>query len=453
MVRRFVISAVLLGLALGAQARTRPHYGGTLRIESQGDPWQTPDGLARRLVLDTLTTVNDTGVVQSALAMSWSSQNAEHRWEVTLRPGVRFQDGAPLTGESVVTALNDVCTRSAAATPPLACPWRTVRAVGDAVIFVSDGSLADLPALLAQEAFAIARQDASGAVIGTGPFRVTGFTNGALVLAANDDCWAGRPFVDSIELHPHRTARDQWLDLSVGKADIVEVPPEMIRQAQQQHLSLLVSRPVDLLALTIAPNGPFVGREMRQASALAVDRAALSNVIFQKQGEVTASLLPEALSGYAFLFSTDHNLDRARALRGGASPPGLVLNAEDTTATMRLAAERLALNLHEAGFAVQVAPPGSRQPAVFALRRVHLEAASPAAALDEMLAHFVQNGTVTASDPASLWQTERSVLDNETIMPLLWLPRAWAAGERVRDLRLSPDGAPLAADASLEGAK
>ncbi len=70
-----------------------------------------------------------------------------------------------------------------------------------------------------------------------------------------------------------------------------------------------------------------------------------------------------------------------------------------------------------------------------------------------MLAHFGQNGTVTATDPASLWRMERGVLDNETIVPLLWLPRAWAAGDRVRDLRLSPDGAPLAADASLEGPK
>ncbi|MGB6868612.1 MAG: ABC transporter substrate-binding protein, partial [Acidobacteriaceae bacterium] len=101
---------MLLVLALGAQARTRPHYGGTLRIETQGDPWQMPDGLARRLVLDSLTTVGATGIAQPALALNWTSQNADHRWEFTLRPGVRFQDGAPLTGESVVAALNDVCT-------------------------------------------------------------------------------------------------------------------------------------------------------------------------------------------------------------------------------------------------------------------------------------------------------------------------------------------------------
>jgi hypothetical protein len=70
-----------------------------------------------------------------------------------------------------------------------------------------------------------------------------------------------------------------------------------------------------------------------------------------------------------------------------------------------------------------------------------------------MLARFGQNGTVNGTDAAVLWQAERGVLDNEAIVPLLWLPRAWAAGERVRDLRLSVDGEPLLADASLEGAK
>ena len=189
--------------------------------------------------------------------------------------------------------------------------------------------------------------------MGTGPFRVTGFANGALTLVANDDCWAGRPFVDAVEVRSRRMVRDQWLDLSVGKADIVEVPPELLRQAQEQHLNVLMSRPVDLLALTIAPDGAMASREMRQAAALAVDRTALYNVIFQKQGEVTASLLPEGLSGYSFLFPSDQELDRARALRGGATPSGLTLGASDTSAPMQLAAERLALNLHEAGFNVQ----------------------------------------------------------------------------------------------------
>jgi MarR-like DNA-binding transcriptional regulator SgrR of sgrS sRNA len=440
--------AVLLAsiLALPAIARTRPHYGGTLRIETQSDPWQIPDGLARRLVLDTLTALDDSGNAQPALALRWEAQNAAHRWEFQLRPNVRFHDNAPLTAESTVTALDQVC-----AAPNANCPWRAVHAVGSAVIFTADNSTPDLPELLAQTEFAIARHDASGTYDGTGPFRVTGFANGALTLAANDDCWQGRPFLDSIEIYPHRSIRDQWLDLSVGRADVVEVPPEMLRQAEQQHLAVLVSRPVDLLSLAVTPQGPLASLQMRQSIALAVDRASISNVIFQKQGEVTASLLPAALSGYSFLFPANLDLDRARTLRGGASTAPLTLATEDTSAAMQLAAERIALNLHEAGFTV-LATPGAHPPAPLVLRRDHLEAASPRAALDELLARFGQNGTVTGTDPAALYQSEQAALVNGAIVPLLWLPREWAAGERVRDLRLSPDGIPLLAGASLEGA-
>jgi len=454
MLRRYVTSPrtgylLLLCLTLSAAARTRPHYGGMLRIETQGDPWQMPDGIARRLVLDTLTTVSDTGGAQPALAMRWESQSAAHRWEFRIRPGVRFQDGEALTSDAVATALTDVCSRGAAAV----CPWRTVRGVGPSVVFTSDSSVPDLPELLAQTEFAIARQDSTGAVIGTGPFRVTGFTNGALTLVANDDCWSGRPFADGVEVRTRRAVRDQWMDLSVGKADIVEVPPELLRQAEQQHLHVLQSRPVDLLAVTIAPNGWLASREIRQSAALAVDRTALYNVIFQKQGEVTASLLPQGLSGYSFLFASDRDLDRARALRGGASPASLTLGADDTNATTQLAAERLALNLREAGFNVQVAQAGSRPTSQLVLRRVHLEETGGEAALDEMLSRFGQNRTVSGAGAASLWQEERGVLENETVVPLLWLPRAWAVGERVRDLRLLSDGEPDLSDASLEGAK
>ena len=447
MARRFATSRrigclALACLTLSATARTRPHYGGTLRIETQGDAWQMPDGIARRLVLDTLTAVSDAGGAQPALAVRWESQNAAHRWEFWIRPGVHFQDGQALTSDAVATALTDVCSRGAVGT----CPWRTVRGVGASVVFVSDSAEPYLPELLAQTQFAIARQDAKGAVIGTGPFRVTGFSNGALTLVANDDCWSGRPFADSVEVRTRRTARDQWLDLSVGRADIVEVPPELLRQAQQQRMNLLVSRPVDLLALTVAPSGWFGSREMRQAVALAVDRTALFSVIFQRQGEITASLLPQSLSGYAFLFPSDRDLDRARALRGGANAPGTTLSVSDTGATMELAAERLVLNLHEAGFNVQVAAAGSRPTTELELRKVHLEATDPGPALEEMLARFGENGSVTGSDAATLWQEERAVLDKDTIVPLLWLPRAWAVGDRVRDLR-------LLSDASLEGGK
>ncbi|HEX4005638.1 MAG TPA: ABC transporter substrate-binding protein [Acidobacteriaceae bacterium] len=447
MLRRSAISWVVVCLALSAGARTRPHYGGTLRVETQGDPWQMPDGLARKLVLDSLTSLDDAGSAQPALAVHWAAENNAHRWDFALRTGVRFSDGTPLTADAAVSALEQDCGHSA-----VACPWNALHAVGSEIILTTDSAMPDLPELLAESEFAIARPGDGGVVEGTGPFRVVGFANGALTLAANDDCWQGRPFLDAIEIYPHRTISDQWLDLSVGKADVVEVPPEMLHAAQQQRLSVLVSRPVDLLALALTPQGPLAEQTMRQSIALAVDRASLSNVIFQKQGEISASLLPASLSGYSFLFSAERDLDRAHTLRGGANVPPLALAVDEPGPSLQLAASRLALNLHEAGLNAFVVA-GSQQPALLALRRVHLEEASPRAALDEMLARFGQNSTVSGSDSASLYQSEGAFLAKATVVPLLWLPRAWASGERVRDLRLAPDGLPMLANASLEGAQ
>lgn len=456
-IRQVLVGAALLAGALGAQARTRPHYGGTLRIETAGDPWQLPDGIARQLVLDRLTTIGDTGAAQPALAVQWSAENDAQRWQFAIRPNVRFQDGSALTAEEVAGALMGACGRGdsgggSAGGGNLACPWRTARAVGDAVVFVSDTPVPDLPELLAQSRFAIARQGGGGAVVGTGPFRVTGFANGAMTFAANDDCWAGRPFVDTIELRPHRAVQDQWLDLSVGRTDIVEVPAESMHAAAQQHLKVLESRPDELLALEIAPTGAFARREMREAAALAVDRSALYNVIFQKQGEITASLLPQWISGYSFLFPADRDLNQARALRAGTTTGPLLLAVDGAEAALRLAGERLALNLRDAGFSVQTVS-GKRPEAALILRLVPLEAATPRAVLDEMALTFGQNSTVTGTDATALWQAEQGMLSGEAVVPLLWLPRAWGVSERVRDLRLSAVGEPLWADASLEAAK
>jgi len=142
-----------------------------------------------------------------------------------------------------------------------------VKAVGPLVIFTNDSPMPNLPSLLASDQFLIAlttRADGktSGA-IGTGPFQVTGFNNGILALAANENCWSGRPFADAVEVRVHRAVRDQWLDLSLGHADVVEIPAEQFRQAQQQHLSVHASLPLTLLALQVNDTGALANVKLR----------------------------------------------------------------------------------------------------------------------------------------------------------------------------------------------
>ncbi len=380
--------------------------------------------------------------------MRWKAQNGDHRWQFWLRPGVHFHDGSPLTVDSVQQSLERSCKQ---------CPWASVRILGDSLVFTTASPDPVFPEELARSQYAIGALDAAGNPVGTGPFRFVSNNNYVLSLAAVDDAWQGRPFVDAIEVAGRRAVRTQWLDLSAGHTDLVDVPVETVRQAQQEHLNVVQSGNCDLLALIVAHSGLLADDAQRQAIALAVDRAVLSNVIFQKQGEMTANLLPDALTGYGFLFPVTRDLERAQGLHGAGSGAPLTLVLEDTNSTMQLAAERIALNLREAGFHVQVTMRSpnaeTNTPPDLALKRIHLESTGAQAALAQMLGAFGQALTDQSPDPAVLYREEISFVQTHQVLPLLYLPRSYGVGPRVQGLRLSPDGMPRLADVSLGDAK
>ena len=442
----FFIAAIGLTASVPAAARSHPHYGGTLHVETAGDPWQRPNGVARRLVFDGLTTVDAGGNVRAALSVDWESQDANHRWIFRLRPGVRFHDGSSVTSVAVVASLNASC--------PTNCPWTAIHATGSSVVFTSDSPMPALPAVLATDDFLISLTVTSDGktpdgATGTGPFIANGFNNSVLTLVANDTCWHGRPFVDAIDIRSRRSVPDQWLDLSAGRADVVEVPAEELRQARQLHFNVLTSQPAELLAVQISDSGALANANLRAAIAQAIDRSALANVIYQKEGLITASLLPQSISGYSFLFPTDRDLNKAQQLRGGITPPPLSLRA-DNDAVTQLAAQRIALNLREAGFNIQLAASATSR-ADLSLIALPLQASDPAAVLGEILR---KEGSMSLVDSESLaqYRAEHEFLERRTIVPLLYLPRACAMSPRVRDLQLRSDGSPDLANASLEAA-
>jgi peptide/nickel transport system substrate-binding protein len=446
--RHCVTSFVVALMVLSASARTRPHYGGTLRVEIEGDAWQRPGGIARRMVYDGLTSIGANGAVEPALAIAWESDNNDHRWQMRLRPGVHFHDGSPLNSAAVVASLTASCSGE--------CPWTAVRAVGLAVVFTGDSPMPNLPALLACDHYLIALMTTAegrtaGDGIGTGPFQLSGFSNGALTLAANESYWHGRPFADAVEIRVHRAIRDQWLDLALGRADVVEVPAEQLRQAQQQHFTVTLAARAQLLVLQVADTGALANPRLRAAIAAAIDRSALYNVIFQKQGEITASMQPQSVTGYSFLFATDRDLGKAHELRGGQVPSMLTFRTEGNGA-MQLAAQRTALNLGEAGFNVQV-KAASPQYADLILRKLPIEGLEPAAGLEALLRGAGQTAPVLERSPAELFRREQEFLGQKTLIPLLNLPEAYAVSGRVRDLKMLPDGTPDLAGTSLGDAQ
>src|SRR5208283_5100219 len=149
----------------------------------------------------------------------------------------------------------------------------------------------------------------------------------------------------------------QSIDLELGKADVVELGPAELRR-QPAGRKVWGSAPVRLVALVFGPR--VEDARMREALALAVNRAAIHNVLLQRQGEVSAALLPQWLSGYAFLFPVAADAAKARTLVAGipAAARAISLGVEDAAA--RPIAERIALNARDAGLAVSVVPQAAR---------------------------------------------------------------------------------------------
>src|SRR5450432_1883404 len=176
------------------------------------------------------------------------------------------------------------------------------------------------------------------------------------VYEADENAVGGRPFLAGVEILLGRALRDQASDLDLGKADVVELGLNELRR-QPASRRVWSSSPVRVLALVFAPR--FEDARVREALALAVDRSAIHTVLLQRQGEISGALLPQWLSGYAFLFPATADVTKARALL--ASLPAIVraltLSVDD--AVWRPIAERIALNARYAGLTVTVVSQGA----------------------------------------------------------------------------------------------
>ena len=295
-----------------------------------------------------------------------------------------------------------------------------------------------------------------------GAFHVTAFEAGKrAVLAATEDYRLGRPFVDSIEIAMGRAARDRIVDLELNKADFAEIPAEDARRAAEHGVRVSRSKPDELLALVFTGGdepgrGKPVSAKAREAIALSIDRAAIVNFILQKEGEPTGGLLPQWSSGTAFLFSTATDMVHAKELSAQIVPaPKIVLGYDSGDSLEQAVAERIAVNVREAGVMVTTRaipqPLGLAAPlderiwkrttATVDALLVRLSMPSPKPA--ETLELFSNEFGITTSmnsifvlpsaSAQEIYERERWVVGTFRVVPLVWLPRVYGLSGRVRD--------------------
>ena len=444
--RSLALSSLLL--AGFAAAATRPQYGGTLRVATRITPASLdpadnaqPDSVARRnltaLLFDTLVVTDARGHLHPALAASWQADPGSQRWTFVLRKDVKFHDGSPLTPDAVAASLR--------ANNPT---WKVVPQA-DSIIIEREASAPELAADLARARNAIVKHNGNS-LSGTGPFRVSSFTPGRhLVLAANEECWAGRPYLDAIDIDLGRGGRDQLISLESGRADLAEVTPDQTPRAALGSRRILSSAPIDLITLVFQRDPQSADdRNLRSALAFSIDRASIRHVILQSSGDPTAALLPNWISGYAFVFPAAQNLTLARQKRAEVQQtPTWTIAYDSSDPFAELVAQRIILNAKDAGLTLQ--PTSSATPNL-RLTRLALDSADPRIALTAITSQLnLPSPKLTNAASESLFQAERAALETQRVVPLFYLPASYVLSPQVRNVTLSLTGTPQLADVWL----
>ena len=386
---------------LHAQVRREVRVG-VVGLPTSLDPASALEGavpLVARQIFDTLVGYRDGSTdIVPALATRWVASRDGLTWTFTLRDGVRFHDGAPVTAAEVAASFERRLKPDAAASVPSWTPLlrgvpgvlKEVRARDSrTVVFGLVQPYAPLLTVLAHPALSIVRAvgatDGSVRYVGSGPYRPVDVTPGRLALETVPGHWSGNPRAERLLFLEAPTDEHAEAELDAGGLDIwFPVGPP---RRSDWALSIPGAR-VGYLAFQTEKE-PFSRKQVRQAVAAALDPAVIG-VALDRAGVPLQSFLPPGVwarrEGSPVLGGTRDMV--RRLLTEGAWPKGF-------TATMSFPGEpapgltRLAETLRAALGAVDI-PVALRSESADTLRAM-LQAGDHDMALVE--------GSVAGGDP------------------------------------------------------
>jgi peptide/nickel transport system substrate-binding protein len=331
-----LIAALLLAAcgaeptATGAPAAPTPEPAGPASVEvlrlPGGGYWGHPSpfgfnrgpGFTRAsLLFDTLVWRDASGQTIPWLATDWELSDDGQTWTFTLREGVRWQDGQPLTAEDVafsfeynlahpgagwfMAQIGQVASATAVGEDQvvikLVQPYAPfLQTVAEAVLIYPKHiwqDVADPQAFTEPAAF-----------IGSGAYRLVEYSQeeGTYLFEANPDFFLGLPYVRRIEFVP---TSDDLLALSNGDVAAFDkfggLTEEMLAPFRQEPFAV-GQAPGEwgmFLFFNLEKETPLQDLRVRQAIAHAVDRQAMvDRVLFGLGGPGNPGFLPPANPAY-----------------------------------------------------------------------------------------------------------------------------------------------------------
>ena len=332
---------------------TAPVNGGTLTFAVANDPINlNPSGTGSgndtwyvtRQIVDSLTEQDPaTGEVIPWLAQSWQISDDAKSFTFTLRPGVTFSDGTPLTAAVVKANFDDIQAAGAKSSAIAALTgYQGTTVVDDATFTVvfSTPNAAFLQATsqvglgpVALSTLAIPYDDRAGGqgVIGTGPFTVDHYTKNTEVVlnkragydwGPKDRQHTGEAYLDQVtfKIVPEPGVRTG--SLQSGQLQVIGgVAPQDIERLSGAGQELVIRpNPGVTFGLTGNESRPLVSDPaVRQAIGLAVNPQDVVDTALNENFKVATSVLGENTPGWVDL-SADlvHDPEQAKSVLDAA---------------------------------------------------------------------------------------------------------------------------------------
>jgi peptide/nickel transport system substrate-binding protein len=243
-----------------------------------------------------------TNVVEPVLATKWASNATGDVWTFTLREGVTFSNGQPMTADDVVYSFQSqtnpkVYVNAASAFSGVLTDTGVEKVDDLTVAFHLEAPNGNFPWLISSDNYNMIivpkGTDYSKwekTFIGTGPFVLKSYqaTVGA-TFAPNPTYWGVKPFPAGLQFIFYATQQPQILALQAGSVDIVNliVPQGAEAVFNDPKYSLLVTKSSQHRELSMrCDQAPWDNKLVRQAMALSLDRPGIINALFKQYAQL-----------------------------------------------------------------------------------------------------------------------------------------------------------------------
>jgi len=323
-----VIACTPAQLSASAKPSATPRRGGTLtwgmwdKIDSI-DPALTTGAAAGEVaqnIVDTLIVMDAEQKFRPALASSWTVDDGAKRFTFTLRDGVKFHDGEPLTAAAVKASFDRILDpkTKAGAVVSLFGPVDQITALDPKTVAITFKQ--PYPAFLLQlwryffgvmspkYLATLKPGDVAAAPVGSGPYKFAGrSSDGVVTLQANADyAWGAdlfknraAPYIETLKFRAITEPSTRIATLESGENLLIDEIPEAdyARLKGDGRFQFVLSpRASHTLGFSMnVTKAPTDDRAVREAVNWAVDRRSIVDKVFFGVHHVSAGPLSEGV--------------------------------------------------------------------------------------------------------------------------------------------------------------